>query len=342
MARDNARVWTDSTLAEIEAHLTEIYRTSRDQIAEKWDAYMQKGQAKLNKLYQEYLSAPEDAQPAAFRKYQQALDSYTLKNQWYQDMVNETTLRLAKVNDIAVSYVNGKIPAIYTVNYNQLDPNALNLGIKWTIRDEYTVRNLMADTLPNKQINYAKDMTWNMKQINNGVLQGILQGESIDKISKRLFPVIMQGQPMDSGIIHKNEIAARRTARTMVTGAENRGRLDRYSDYESEGVIMTKVWIATPDNRVRDWHISMDGQEVGVNEPFTDGLGYHLMYPGDGSAPPETVYNCRCTMRSHITGIRQSDGTIKRITYSGDTPTMHAGQIAAEKARRKVAKKRKK
>lgn len=331
---DAARIWTDKELAEMEAHLTRVYTQSRDEIAEKWDAYMAKGQKRLDGLYQDYLNAPQDLKPAALKKYQTALDNYTLKNQWYRDMVNETTLRLANVNQIAADYINGHIPAIYTHNFNQLDPDVLNLGIKWTLRDEYAVKNLLKDTLPSAAVNYPKDMAWNMKQINSGVLQGMLQGESIDKISKRLFPVLMQGVLPDTGVIHKNEIAARRMARTMVTGAENRGRLDRYQDYEDQGVVMTKVWLATPDNRVRDWHISMDRQEVDVDRPFIDGLGNELMYPGDSSAPPNTVYNCRCTMRSHIIGITQSDGSVAKIKYKGDTATMHDEQIAAERARR--------
>ena len=55
-----------------------------------------------------------------------------------------------------------------------------------------------------------------------------------------------------------------------------------------------------------------------------------LDYPGDPSGSPRTVYNCRCSMRSHIIGIRQRDGRVARIEYTGDTPTMHARQIAVD------------
>jgi hypothetical protein len=59
---------------------------------------------------------------------------------------------------------------------------------------------------------------------------------------------------------------------------------------------VTRIWHAHRDSRTRDWHASMDRQERGLEEPFTDGLGNSLMYPGDRSAPPETVINCRCTL----------------------------------------------
>lgn len=322
---DRARAWTDKRLEVMEKHLTATYKQAQKEIGEKWEAYMQRGEQRLENLYNAYLSAPSDKKQEYLQKYQSALQNYTLKNKWYRDMVDETTLRLANVNKIASDYMNDQIPAIYATNYNFIDPDLKSVGIKWTLRDEYTVRNMMKDTLPLPQrtLNYVKDMAWNKRQINSSILQGILQGESIPKIAKRLYP-----------IVNNNKASAIRTARTMVTGAENRGRLDRYEDYESKGVVMAKVWIATPDFRVRNWHLSMDGQEVDVDEPFIDGLGNELDYPGDPSAPGNTVYNCRCSMRSHIIGMRQSDGTIKRITYEGDTPTMHARQIAEERERR--------
>lgn len=320
---DAAREWTDKRLEVMEKHIEQIYKQAQGELTEKWQAYMRRGKERLATLYNAYLSAPPDKKQEYLQKYQQALQNYTLKNKWYRDMVDETTLRLAKTNEIAAKYINGQIPAIYATNFNFIDEDALATGIKWTLRDEYTVRNLIRDTLTEREVNYPKDMLWNKRQINSNVLQGILQGESIDKIAKRLYP-----------IVGRNKTAAIRTARTMVTGAENRGRLDRYHDYEDKGVVMSKVWIATPDNRVRDWHLSMDGQERDVDEPFIDGHGEELDYPGDPSGSPKTVYNCRCSMRSHILGIKQSDGSVKRISYSGDRPTMHAEQIAEERARR--------
>lgn len=317
MIRDRARIWTDNRLEEMERHLKRVYKQTYSEISEKWNEYMERGQERLDSLYAAYLSAPAEQKAAALQRYQDALESYTLRNRWYSDMVTETAYRLANTNSIALAYVNGQIPAIYSANFNYIDPELRDIGIKWTIRDEYTVRRLMMDTLPYKTVNYAKDMAWNARTINSSVLQGILQGEGIPKIAKRLLPVV-----------NNNRNAAIRTARTMVTGAENRGRQDRYKEYEAQGVEMAKVWIATPDGRTRNWHMSMDGQEVGVDEPFIDGLGNELEYPGDPGAPPNTVYNCRCTMRSHILAVRGH-----RIGGEFGTD-LHRRQIAEERARR--------
>lgn len=320
---DAAREWTDQHLLEMEGHIRRIYTQAKAEITEKWDAYMERGQRRLADLYADYVGAPADKKAVALRRYQDAVKSYTLQNKWYKDMVDATTYRLAHVNEIALAYINGEMPSIYCRNFNQVDEALLGLDFNWTIRNEHTVKRLIGDTLPSKQLNYAKDMLWNAKQINSAVLQGIIQGESIDKMAKRLLP-----------IVGNNTNAAIRTARTMVTGAENRGRQDRYEEYEDEGVVMTKVWIATPDGRTRDWHLSMDGQEVGVDEYFEDGLGNELEYPGDDGAPGETVYNCRCSMRSHIQGVRDGASIISIPDYRAGHTSMHEAAIEMERVLR--------
>lgn len=63
---------------------------------------------------------------------------------------------------------------------------------------------------------------------------------------------------------------------------------------------VTRVWNATMDDRTRDSHANMDGQEVALDEPFISGLGNRLMFPGDPSAPIEDVINCRCVVTNMV------------------------------------------
>lgn len=58
---------------------------------------------------------------------------------------------------------------------------------------------------------------------------------------------------------------------------------------------VVRVWHATLDKRTRDFHASMNNQQVGLNEKFTDGNGNKLRYPGDPAAPASSTVNCRCT-----------------------------------------------
>lgn len=323
MAKDPARKWTDKELKEMEQHIGNIYDQALTEITEKWDAYMAKSAKRLDKLHEAYEKAPADKREDALKAYQDALRNVTFKDKYYHDMVKETATRLCYTNKVATAYMNGQMPQIYKVNYDQIDPAAVLPGIKYSMVSEETIANLIKDgTIPQRDLDERKDKTWNTKQIGSTVLQGILQGESIKDISKRLLP-----------IVNKNETSAVRNARTMTTCAENRGRLDRYADYESKGLVMAKVWIATGDDRTRDWHLTLDGQEVARDENFTDGQGNELMYPGDPDAAPETVWNCRCSMRSHIIGVRGKDGEITPIEDMHESG-LHQEQIEAEREKR--------
>lgn len=338
---DEARVYTDAELAEIEQELERIYRASRDELTEEWEKYMARAAANVSALWLAYQNAPDpDARNKALKAYQEAVQNQTLRNRWYRRMVDNTTRRLANVNQLAADYVNGKLPEIYRVNYEQAARDLvasdfeIPMQTAWDVRSEETLARLIRGEviLPGhepsedlgRNVNVVKDMAWNMRQINSSVLQGIIKGEGIREITKRLMPVV-----------NNNKNSAVRAARTMVTGAENMGRQDSYVDLEKDGAVMNKVWIATPDARVRDWHLSMDGQEVGIHDKFTDGNGDRLMYPGDASAPGRTVWNCRCTMRSQILGFRRADGSVqplKRHEHNG----LHQTQIARERANRRV------
>ena len=323
---DKARRATDKRLKEIEKKLVDVYTQAEKEMREKWNEYMIQGQARLDNLYALYKSTPEgDEKKTALKKYQDALQSFTLKNRWYSDMVDQISIHLARTNDFAIKYINGQLSDVYRWNYNQTIPEIASVDIRFDIVDEATIKRLIEQgevKLPQKKLDYSKDIPWNRKQINSSILQGILQGESIDQIAKRLLP-----------IVDNNRKAAYRTARTLVTGAENRGRLDRYKDLESQGAIMHKIWIATADGRTRDWHINIDGQEVPTDDVFIDGHGNELEYPGDPGAEPETVYNCRCSMRSQFIGMRQSNGRIKYMPqYKHDG--LHQKQISAEIKRR--------
>lgn len=63
---------------------------------------------------------------------------------------------------------------------------------------------------------------------------------------------------------------------------------------------LRRVWVTASDGRVRDSHASMEGQSVGLDEPFITGDGVSIMYPGDPSAPIEEVAGCRCDVDSRI------------------------------------------
>lgn len=102
----------------------------------------------------------------------------------------------------------------------------------------------------------------------------------------------IMGSIRSAGLPQFNELRADTVARTEVMKAANAGLIDSQRALGDDG-MGCKEWVATGDERTRDWHAEADGQIVRVSEPFEVG-GELLDVPGDGDADNAT--NCRCTV----------------------------------------------
>jgi hypothetical protein len=89
-------------------------------------------------------------------------------------------------------------------------------------------------------------------------------------------------------------------ARTEGLAAVNQARQESWDQLIDQAGFdrseVKRTWHATQDNRTRDSHFSMDGQTVGMDEPFETPGGEELMFPGDPSASAAERINCRCTV----------------------------------------------
>ena len=290
---DKAHRLTDKKLEEMEKRLSAIYSRAEKEIQQTADEYFSKfakqDEAKRKLLEQGKITEDE------YKKWRKGKVMYGKR---FTEMKEQCAKQLLNVNQTAIAYINGELPEVYAINYNALESSVDGVGgYSFTLVDADTVRNLaVTDTslLPYKEIDPAKDIPWNMKKINAETLQGILQGESMDKIAKR----IMNVQEM-------NKTQAIRSARTIVTGAENKGRQDSYKRAEKDGIVMKREWIATNDSRTRHWHAELDGVEVDVDEPWVNEFG-EIMFPGDPSADPANTYNCRCSMAAKVIGFKRA------------------------------------
>ena len=289
---DKAHVLTDLKLEEMEKRLSVIYSREEKEIQQTADEYFSRfakqDEAKRKLLDQGKITEEE------YTKWRKGKVMYGKR---FTEMKEQCAQQILNVNKTAIAYINGELPEVYALNYNALESAVDGVGgYSFTLVDADTVRNLaVTDTslLPYKKIDPAKDIPWNMKKINAETLQGILQGESMDKIAKRLRNV----QEM-------NKTQAIRSARTIVTGAENKGRQDSYKRAEKDGIVMKREWIATNDSRTRHWHAELDGVEVDIDEPWVNDFG-EIMFPGDPSADPANTYNCRCSMSAHVIGFKK-------------------------------------
>jgi SPP1 gp7 family putative phage head morphogenesis protein len=220
-------------------------------------------------------------------------------------IVGDLSRTLDKYDERANELINGHAKSVFVSQYNygvrevkdalgnKVDTSALSFSLV----DEHTVNRLVKEDIKllpkidDDGKSKKKRKKWNEQKLQSALTQGILQGDPIDKMAKRLLTV----EKMTSG-------QAVRTARTMTTSAENGGRMASYHDAEEMGIEMMKTWVATLDDRTRDAHAELDGVTIPVEEPFRNSIG-DIMFPADPDADGENVYNCRCTLIASIKNV---------------------------------------
>lgn len=299
---DPAHELTDEILEEMELRLTAIYTRAEKEIEKTAEKYFKQ----FKRLDDQKRKLVQDGKLSE-KEYKAWRRGKMLYSERFSTMKEQAANQLMHVNETALAYINNQLPKVYAINYNELAEDLGGIkGYSFTLTDPQTIKHLsLTDTslLPYKELDPAKDIPWNMKKINGEVLQGIIQGDSIPEITARIATV----QTM-------NLNAAVRTARTIVTEAENKGRQDSYEKAHSDGVEMKRVWIATNDtadpayikNRIcyEDVHETITFPEAEVSgfakvggvwglngDPTNTGLvgGKKYKVKWDG-----TVYTCTC------------------------------------------------
>lgn len=291
---DAAHRATDEELLRIEKRLTEIYNQAAQELQEKADKYFERFK-ELDQQKRALVKAGKMTE-ADYKRWRQGK---IMTGEHWKEMQKQAAQRLTEADRIAIEYTNGRLPYVYSINYNSV-AEGLETGLKgysFELVDEATVRNLAESDktlLPYKVVDGKKAERWHTARVNAEVTQGILQGESIPKIAKRLKTNV--------GMTAKG--SAVRNARTSVTSAENKGRMDMLHDAADKGVITHKVWMAAIDARTREAHRLLDGQEQDIDDPFKS-IDGDIMFPGDPEARPEMVYNCRCSLTYKVIGFKR-------------------------------------
>lgn len=236
---------------------------------------------------------------------QQGRDEYWIK------LRDEMAERLTHTNEIASDYINGRLPKIYTMNYNEITGIAKQAaseagvaGMRFNMIDDRTLQAIMKNgdkLLPyrNTRIDPKKDIPWNRQKLQGALYQGIIAGDDIERIADRFQQVE-----------NMNRSSAIRNARTAVTNARGAGKHMAMEELKEQGCVSMKYWDDVHDSipPEREWHWDA-GIEYSKDNPIPyDELfevnGEFLMYPGDAShgASGSNLYNCRC--REGIAGFQ--------------------------------------
>lgn len=294
---DPAHDATERLIARMEKEIAKEYTQAGKEVGEKMKDYLERF-AKKDETWRRWVSEGKKTP----KEYQEWITGQAFMGKRWEDMKNTLADDLKDAHNRAEKIANGYRAEAYAVNHNYatyLVEKGAKIDTRYTLYSEESVERLWRENpkiygRPGKKVKQdirdGKLKKWNKKQIQSIMTQGILQGESIPQLTKRLERV--------TGGDHK---AAIRNARTMMTGVQNAGRMDAYERANDLGIETQKTWVATLDSRTRHWHRELDGQTIPMDEKFENEIG-EIMYPGDPDADGANVYNCRCTLTSSITG----------------------------------------
>lgn len=290
---DPAHEATDKLIEDIRQQVSREYLHAYKEAEAKLSDYLSRFEEK-DRIHAEAVRRGEETD-ADYREWRRG---QMLVGKRWQELVNTLAEDYRNTDRIAASIVNSYLPDAYALNHDyatfQVEQGS-RVDTSYTLYDRATVERMLRDQqdlLPKAKVDGKKDKAWNRKHISSAITQGVLQGESLDKVARRLRSVA----EMD----HR---AAMRTARTAMTSAQNVGRVDAYRRAEGMGIHVRKQWLATLDGRTRHSHRRLDGEVVGMEENFSNGL----RYPGDPeSGRGSEVYNCRCTLVPVVDGVDQS------------------------------------
>lgn len=121
------------------------------------------------------------------------------------------------------------------------------------------------------------------------VQEAVIDGRTNEEIASEL----------SEEISNISKARARTIAKTEVGMASANASIEAVRSLQLPSMV--KEWISAQDDRVRDDenhadHAAMDGEEAELDEKFTVPPDTDMDGPGDPSAPPEQVINCRCVL----------------------------------------------
>lgn len=296
---------TDDRLKDLERRVNAAYSQAFKEMKAKQQEFM----ADYEKTLKEKKASLEKGE-ISNKEFDAWLKDQVTTSDWFNQMVERLSDELVQTDQIAAAMINEALTEAYAINMNwatyQIE-SAIGISTGFVLYDVSTVQELLLNTpdlLPKVEIDIPKDQRWNRQKLTSAITQSILQGESIPKAAKRV-----------QSVANMDNSAAIRNARTMITAAQNTGRQKSYERASENGINLRKEWVATLDSRTRQSHRRLDGEIVGLNEKFSNGLAF----PGDPNGSPSEVYNCRCTMVAALDDVDTSDARrnskLKGISY---------------------------
>lgn len=189
--------WTEQELKKLEKRLADVYKQAGKELDGKARNYFKQFANRYAKEYAAY-----QAGKYTKKEFEAWLINQYGRGQRWEALREDMARRLTESNEIATAYINEKTPLVIALNRNfeaymikslMTDKQIKEIGdIAFNLVDEHTVKRLTVrkqKILPPRRVLKSKDVHWNKKKLQNALLQGILQGDSIKKLAGRFQDV---------------------------------------------------------------------------------------------------------------------------------------------------------
>lgn len=145
------------------------------------------------------------------------------------------------------------------------------------------------------KVSYLTEAT--RRAIGAAITEGLLANEDTREIARRIRETYERwAEPPDDSEIdvpRSYRIARTEAGSAMNFAVQEAGRQAR----DEFQMTIVKTWISSRDDRVRESHRQLDGETVGLEDRFSNGL----LYPLDPDATDASeVVNCRCVVAQSI------------------------------------------
>jgi len=234
-------------------------------------------QTTLRKLYQKQFEANSKLSAVAFRRaIRKDVKELNPKNIGELNLLSVNNLRKAMIDRYEKNGIKfgNTVYNDYSAQLNQKRFNPV-FSRSWA----RFVRTIYATQLLSEIVSIRGTI---VEEVAREVNNAITEGEDIVTLSKAIETVV------NSNAFYRWQ--AERIARTEVGAAMNRANELAVDEL---GIDVDKRWVSGLDGRERASHRNINGQVVGKDETFANGL----KIPHEAGAPASEVINCRCVLQ---------------------------------------------
>jgi len=168
--------------------------------------------------------------------------------------------------------------------------NALEGSVRWALHRKRRNVTAWAGTL----VNAAERLMRRVYRRESGKMTSNDFRDDVQKFRTKARDALEKTSGLtDENFESRVEMIARWLSNAAINAGAEAAGLEVHRDPTKPS--MQKTWITMHDDRVRTSHREVDGITVPIQDKFVVD-GYRMELPGDPSAPPAQIINCRCVI----------------------------------------------